>query len=432
MRILFVSKSTPYPAASGTNQRTELIYRALSSIADVDLILTCDPEKQPRGALDYLRQNYGLLDCVRPAPRSSKGGWTALAAIHSELAERAAHHLGAKHVHYAVDRRVNQVFEQALNNTSYDLVVSRYLHPAAISGALDSAPVLVDVDDIDYEVWRWRCESERTPRWQRPIARAHYKSLRKLVPTLLSRARGAWVTNPADLDRLREHSSLQNHPISILPNIPFPRTAAEDLVPRNAPESRQILTVALFSYRPNVEGVDHFVRRIWPRIRAEHPDARYRIIGKNLPSALAEQWRQVPGVEPVGYVDDLRQEYQAAAYSVAPIYYGGGTSIKVLESLAHERTCVVTPYIFNGYRDRLLDGESILVGDNDAVFAKCCTKLLSAPELARRLAGRGREVVADRYTFEQFREVVVRDVRATIRSQSSAFIGRLGHKVVPA
>ena len=50
----------------------------------------------------------------------------------------------------------------------------------------------------------------------------------------------------------------------------------------------------------------------------------------------------LPNVEVSGFVQDLPPVYERAAFTVAPIYWGGGTKIKVLESLAYGRTCVAS------------------------------------------------------------------------------------------
>jgi len=87
---------------------------------------------------------------------------------------------------------------------------------------------------------------------------------------------------------------------------------------------------------------------------------------------------------------------------VAPLREGGGTKIKVLESLKLGRTCVVTPHAQRGYGQVLRDGQSLLVGETDEELAAACVRLIEQPELRDRLAATGQEVVRERYSWNGF------------------------------
>jgi len=62
------------------------------------------------------------------------------------------------------------------------------------------------------------------------------------------------------------------------------------------------------SYVPNIDGVNHFVNDIWPRIAEVHPEARCKIIGgRPRPSIQALAG---PRVEPTGHCGLLdRKQY---------------------------------------------------------------------------------------------------------------------------
>jgi glycosyltransferase involved in cell wall biosynthesis len=90
--------------------------------------------------------------------------------------------------------------------------------------------------------------------------------------------------------------------------------------------------------------------------------------------------------------------YDAAAISVAPLQAGGGTSIKVLESLAHAVPTVATPTAVRGLD--LSAGIHLAVADSAAEFAAACIDLLRAPERALALGRGGREEVFRRFSWD--------------------------------
>lgn len=411
MRFLFVSHSLPYPLTNGGNQRTALLLRALQELGEVDLLLMHGETPPDESVLSHLRQHYNLLACLPMPRRAERPGWQRLRPLHPRLVDRLAHHLGRDAIHYRKHERVASILDRAVANGSYDLIIGRYLKPSAMSGALDYTPIVLDVDDLDYELWRTRLEDPTAPALKRPFFRHHLRQLKRLVPRLLAQCERLWVSNELDLNEL--------HPLpaKLLPNIPFVASGTPPPAPLPPhPHSRIILTVASYIQERNVEGVDHFVTEAWPRIHKHAPDAKFRIVGSHLSDALRARWGAVAGVEPVGFVKDLRQEYAACAFSVAPLFYGGGSNIKVLESLAFGRPCVVTPFVARGYHGTLHHKEALWVAADAPALAEACILLLTTPALTQSLAQHGTRLVTEHYSYEQFRKSVHDGVQEVLRA----------------
>ena len=409
MRFLFVSHSRPYPPTNGGNQRTALLLRALAEIGEVDLLLMHGRRPPSDGELEVLQARYNLIACMPIPVRSDRPGWRWLRSLSGPLARWMAHHVGRDAVHYREHERVTCVFRQALAARDYDLVVGRYLRPTALSGALGCAPLILDVDDLDYDPLRTRLADPSTPGWRRPLIVHHLRQLRRFVPTLLAGCEHLWVSNQADQDEL------QGVQAELLPNIPFVPPDAPPLQPSPpAQGSARLLIVASFLQERNVAGVDYFVHNVWPRVRSECPASELRLVGSNLPDVLRERWARVSGVDPVGFVADLGSEYAACAFTVAPLFYGGGSNIKVVESLAHGRTCVVTPFVQKGFDGVLNHEDSLLVGDDAASLAAGCISLLQRPSQRQSMADRGADLVQSHYSYGRFRDTIHASVRRVV------------------
>jgi glycosyltransferase involved in cell wall biosynthesis len=89
------------------------------------------------------------------------------------------------------------------------------------------------------------------------------------------------------------------------------------------------------------------------------------------------------GVEVVGFVPDLVQELDATRVVVAPIWFGGGTRIKVLEALAAARPVVGPPAAVE--RIGFKDGEHGFVAEDPESFGRAIVRVLADDELAARL-----------------------------------------------
>ena len=180
--------------------------------------------------------------------------------------------------------------------------------------------------------------------------------------------------------------------------------------PADAPPA--ILFVGSLSLYPNVSALDHFLGAIWPTVHRAEPRARFRIAGLGLQPDCRERWSTVPGVELLGFVEDMAAAYAGCHFAVAPILSGSGTNIKVLECFAYGRTCVASAFAAARFTSVLRDGESLRVGGTDEAFAAACLDLLRDGKQRVALAAKGR--VQRNFSFDAFKKIVADTVAGVI------------------
>jgi O-antigen biosynthesis protein len=110
----------------------------------------------------------------------------------------------------------------------------------------------------------------------------------------------------------------------------------------NLAERQGVLFVAGFGHPPNVDAACWLVEKIMPRVRARLPQVQLSLAGSNPTDevkALAGD-----GVEVMGYVDDatLASLYKSTRVVVAPLRFGAGVKLKVLEAMANGVPVVTT------------------------------------------------------------------------------------------
>ncbi|MBX2852048.1 MAG: glycosyltransferase family 4 protein [Phycisphaeraceae bacterium] len=397
MRILLITPNVPWPTHTGGNQRTNLLHRALSEHGEVDTVVMIRYGVLPKEQREATAERFGgklFFDNCLPEHRTP---WR----LAGRYAARLAHAVGGWGLDYAPDPVVAARVARLIKERDYDLIVGRYLWPLARSGAVGLRPTLIDVDDFESDV----LEAELTAR-QRPSLKQwwhgrRYRQVLRRERAVLAECSSVWVAKQADLARLSRDD------VSVLPNIPFVKPGAEAPEPcAPRPASRAIMMVGTLEHTVNVRAIDAFIDRVWPKVLAEVPDATFQIVGSGMSDDMRQRWGALPGVVPVGYAEDLREAYAGCAFTVVPINEGGGTKIKVLESLLLGRTCVVSPHSLRGYEDALMDGESLRVGEGDQGFAANCIELLRDPGLRARLADNGRGVVGEGFTYPRFASTV--------------------------
>ena len=263
-------------------------------------------------------------------------------------------------------------------------------------------PIILDLDDVDSHIYQNRLNDPSVPSWQRWINKKHARDVEGLERELLPRFDAVWVANP----RLSGLEYLQN--TVLLPNISFPNeTKPASVLPEPSAEAPPaIVFVGVMDYCANISAVDYFIRAIWPAIRRAKPRARFRIAGGRMLEENRKRWGAVEGVEILGFVPDIATAYADSHFAIAPILYGSGTNIKVLECFAYGRTCVASAFAADPFADIFRDGVSLRVGGTDEAFAAACVDLLQDAPQRLSLAARGRELLEQHFSFTAFKSVV--------------------------
>jgi O-antigen biosynthesis protein len=163
-----------------------------------------------------------------------------------------------------------------------------------------------------------------------------------------------------------------------------PRPAATPLQARSG-----LLFLGSFPHPANVDAMRFFVADVLPALRAAIPGITLTMAGTDPAGDLAPLAGD--GVAAVGWVRDLDELFARARVFVAPLRYGAGIKIKLLDSLARGVPVVATPVAAEGLH--LIDGDSALIAGTAAEIAAAVVRLYGDEVLWQRLAAGGLAVV---------------------------------------
>jgi glycosyltransferase involved in cell wall biosynthesis len=155
--------------------------------------------------------------------------------------------------------------------------------------------------------------------------------------------------------------------------------------------------LASFGHQPNVDAALYFAKEIFPLIRLRLAAAEFVVAGRNPPEALRHA--AVNGISCVGFVDDVPTFYSGVDVVVAPIRYGGGIKIKVLEAMACGRAVVTTSIGAEGIAE--FNEGALVVADEPAAFADAVVALLEDEARRTCLGERARQLVERRFSWRR-------------------------------
>jgi len=171
----------------------------------------------------------------------------------------------------------------------------------------------------------------------------------------------------------------------------------------------QALYVANFDYAPNRQSARWLLDEVLPHVTALRELAIVGPFSQQLMVASSA----APLVVAHGKVPHLDPYYAAASVVLCPVLAGSGTSIKVIEALAHGRAVVTTTVGARGLG--LVHGEHAMITDDPHEFAAVVSRLSAVPAEAAALGARGRALVAERYSDAAGDAAMVASVLAALR-----------------
>ena len=393
-RILFIVPHPPYPTDGGAAQRTNLLYQALSRIGDVDLFVIGHGINRPSFA--EAKKRFKIVGAVAPSPRGSRGLWRGLRAIHPRIVDLVATAFGRRSVDYSPDPAAAPLVAKLIEGGRYSLIAGRYLRWTAKAGVIGREQVIVDIDDIDTDVYRTRLEKPGVGFAYRALFRSHLRQATQIMARLLPKITAVFVTSDEDAARLDHARSyiVRNLPFGIVEN-----PKGEFIPPSEG--SKVVLFVGTYSHRVNREGVIRFINEYWPAVRRLEPDAVFRIVGSGAWENIRPDLKDTEGVEIVGFVEDLVDAYRECAFVIAPLFEGGGTKIKVVESLYYGRAAVSTSHASKGY-SKIIESGGVRVANTESDLVEMTVQMLRSPEECNRMAKAGIDAVLEQFGFEQF------------------------------
>jgi glycosyltransferase involved in cell wall biosynthesis len=165
---------------------------------------------------------------------------------------------------------------------------------------------------------------------------------------------------------------------------------------RKAPEGSEVTkdNIILFvgsKYAANVEGIKWFIDNCVPLIRASTDSFIVRVAG----SVIEELQTGIDlnGIELLGIVENLQEEYDKASIVIVPILSGTGVKIKLIDALASGKAVVTTTPGISGFSHCLR--KHLMVRDGGIEFAETVSEILSDSMLRNRLEVASRRAYED-------------------------------------
>jgi len=407
MRILFLTPQLPYPPQKGTALRN---WGLIAGLADRLGASRMSSTKSHGGAR---RHRVSLLSFLAPGQDPHPAPALAAACARVETIPQPVRTLSHRLRDLALTRQPDMALRLAsepyarrladwLARDSFDVVHVEGIELASYLDVIEVArprPLVVfDDHNCEYLLQQRAFLTDLRAPTHWPGAAysfVQWRRLRRYEARVCRRADRVLAVSDADAAALWK--LVPGLDVAVVPN------GIDSWVYRpgiSKPQSQipkdELVFTGTMDFRPNVDAVLWFARKVLPRVRVEVPAAHFVVVGQR-PHRRLDGLRGDPAVMLTGWVEDTRSYIAQAAVYVAPLRMGGGTRLKLLEAMAMGKPVVATRLGAEGYP--VANGRELLLADTPADFAAAVVALLRAPARRAELGRAARAFVEQRYDW---------------------------------
>jgi glycosyltransferase involved in cell wall biosynthesis len=379
IRVLQLTYRVPFPPTDGGAIGIYNITKGLSENGcSIDLVAINTPKHtQPKDAMAAFARQFDVF-------------------VDTSISKKALlKNLFFSKIPYNVERFINKdvadTLKQLIEENNYDFVQIEggfVVYYIDIIRDLTDVPILVRTHNIEYIIWQ-RLASNETNILKKWFFKLLAKRLKKFEQKYYNKADAIAAITEEDEQRLKEMGV--NVPIQIIP-------AGVELKKYNSSKEidykkHSLFSISALDWMPNIEGLDWFLKHVWPEVHRLHPGCTFHVAGKATPEKYMKM--QIPNVFFHGFVEDAELFKQKYHLMLVPLLSGGGMRIKIIEGMAAKK-CIVSTTV--GAEGIICENhKDIIIADTPDEWIQAINQLLNDSKKIEEIATAALKTVGENY-----------------------------------
>ncbi|CAN5862315.1 hypothetical protein BH11VER1_BH11VER1_19860 [soil metagenome] len=383
MNILVVYPYIPYPLDRGTYQRTFHLLRELARDHTIDLLALSENGE----SMEHREVFENFCNDVRFIPFEHPQ-WPKLSSHIMQSTPSTVLHWRLPHIAEAI--------RDQLSRHRYDLVhVCDIVMAQYFLDEHKDIPLSMDRSRVDLQFQLQQSAVMNVTIKDKVIAWENMIKLWRFEKRVAKRTQLQVLCGPDDETFVHKHIS-KTVPLKVIANGVDLDFFNADRVTDSRAEKPTIIFCGAMDYAPNIDALRWYFGSMHAVLKTRIPELEVLIVGKS-PVAEVAAYAQQAGVTITGSVPDVRPYYQRAWLQMVPLRIGGGTRLKIVESLAIGTPVVSTTIGAQGLGLRHAD--NILLADESASFVDQIERALKNCALRESLGAGGIRTARERFSW---------------------------------
>lgn len=387
--ILWLSHNVPYPPKTGVLQRNYNLIKEASKIGNIYLIAVFQKNILPINFdLVEIKRELGKfcteIEIIYLPIDSSKLIWfyTAIKSLFTRD-PFASNWLKSSQIKQSIEKLLGKV---NFNIVHYDTI--SFAHYYCLTKHITC---ILNHHNVESHLMERRAKIEKNP-FKRFYFKQESKKLKHYEKYYCDKFQLNFTVSESDKNLLQKVNPKIK--CEIIPNgvdIAYFTRKKEQRV------RGQLLFAGGMNWYPNRDAVLCLVKDIWPKIRKKYPETTMTIVGANPPQEIIELSNTDRRLKVTGFVDDVRPYFIRADMYLCPMRDGGGTRLKVLDTLSMETVLISTTMGCEGVN--ITPNENVLIADTPREFSNQVGRVLNDSHFRSILVNNGRKLIEQQYSW---------------------------------
>lgn len=264
-----------------------------------------------------------------------------------------------------IQKNAQAQLKQLISQENFDLAIIEGFYSSAFFNTLKGElPIIYRAHNLENQIWQRLVQNESS--WlKRTYLSIQVNRLKKEEIQLLKDVDATIAISPNDADVFKQISPKPVH--VFLPGVEIQINGKSKLQPQS------LFHLGSMEWEANQQGVEWFLRKVWPLVLSAHPDLTFHLAGKGLSKSDNRYFQQ--GVINHGEVKDAREFMINHGICIVPILAGSGIRMKLLDAMNFGIPCVSTSVGIQGLK--VESGNQLEIADDPKDFASKIIGLLN-------------------------------------------------------
>ena len=382
-KILYITTRLPWPIIGGDRVR---MYNILKQLKKLGYNITVVSLVTEDDNIEEAFKHTEFFSKLIPIKYNKK-----LAYIH---ATKALFNDRPFIVEYFYNSKMQKVIDNLLKEDNYDIISGYMIRVAPYLEKHSNKNIIIDFVDAVSMMYERRVKNVKSIFDKIKIG-IEYLKVKNYEKKCAKIFKIQTVISQTDKCYIEKYASISN--IKIIENA----VDTEYYTPQSLKKKNNICFVGSMQYIPNSEAAMYFATEIFPLIKKEIPDAKFKIIGANPRKDLIAAVKNTEGVEITGRVDDVREYMKDCAVSVCPVRIAGGIQNKILEAMSMSIPVVTTP---EGAEGIGADEKILQIAESNEEYAQKVVNIMKNESYRQQLSYNSRKFILDNFSWNKVGE----------------------------
>lgn len=370
MKVLLLCNKPPYPARDGTSVALKVTTNSFRNEGVEVVLLVMNTFKHSMTTQDIPEEIRGKVEIdflpvdIRIKP---------LQALKNLLFSKDPYH-----IERFDDAEYRKRMLGLIAKHNFDVIILEGLYMTAYLDDIrkhSNAKVVLRAHNLEQEIWFRLAENETNPlkKWYLNSLAQRHKAYE------WAHLKGQYydaIVSVSDRDVNTMRKEGVTLPI-------FTATYSIDLGDLPQPVEQEadpysVFFIGALDWVPNMEGMEWFVKEVWDKVRAKHPQVKLYVAGRNMAPDFLFPEKEKNNIIKIGEVENAHTFCLEKGVMIVPLLSGGGIRIKIIEGMALGKAIVTSSLALEG--NPATDNENICLADTPQAFAdKVCELLENVP-----------------------------------------------------